>query len=54
MTEARTAYAALSDQAAEDEKHMTDTQLAMSAFAHCGSFIMVATENKKEADKKKA
>jgi hypothetical protein len=26
----------------------------MSAFAHCGSFIIVATENKKEADKKKA
>lgn len=47
MTEARTAYAALSDQAAEDEKKMTDLQLALSCFTHCGTFIMIATDAKK-------
>ena len=54
IMETRTAYAALSEQAADDEKHMSDTQLAMSALAHCSSFIVVATENNKEASKKKA
>lgn len=43
----RAAYAALSEQAAKDEKKMTDVQLALSAFTHCGSCIIVATENKK-------
>jgi len=43
----RKAYAALSAQSAKDEQAMTDVQLALSAFTHCGSFIVVATENKK-------
>jgi len=47
MEEARAAYAALSDQAADDEKHMTDLQLSLSCFTHCGTLIMVATDNKK-------
>jgi hypothetical protein len=49
MTELRTAYAALSEQSAKDEKKMTDLQLALSAFIHCGSCIIVATDNKKKA-----
>jgi hypothetical protein len=52
MTKTRQAYAALSAQSAEDEKAMTDQHLVMSAFAHCGSFIIVVTEDKKETDKK--
>jgi hypothetical protein len=53
MKQTRAAYAALSEQSAKDQKAMTDVQLALSAFTHCGSFIIVATENKKEAGKKK-
>src|SRR4051812_38745402 len=44
MGNARKAYAALSAQSAKDEKAMTNVQLSLSAFTHCGSFIMVATE----------
>ncbi|MEH2489409.1 hypothetical protein [Bradyrhizobium sp. AZCC 2230] len=49
MVELRAAYAALSAQSAKDEKAMTNVQLAMSAFTHCGSCIIVATENKKRS-----
>ena len=48
MQNTRKAYAALSAQSAKDEQAMTDVQLALSAFTHCGSFIVVATENKKQ------
>jgi hypothetical protein len=52
LQQTRDAYAALSKQAAEDAKVYTDVQLALMAFTHCSSFIIVATENKKEANKK--
>lgn len=48
MKNTRKAYAALSAQSAKDEQAMTDVQLALSAFTHSGSFIVVATENKKQ------
>jgi hypothetical protein len=54
LQQTRDAYAALSSQAAEDVKTYTEVQLALMAFTHCSSFIMVATENKKEASKKKS
>jgi len=50
MKNMRKAYAALSAQSAKDEQAMTDVQLALSAFTHCGSFIVVATENKKQGN----
>ena len=53
LQQTRDAYSALSAQAAEDAKTYTEVQLALMAFTHCSSFIVVATENKKEADKKK-
>jgi len=48
MKNTRKAYAALSAQSAKDEQAMTDVQLALSAFTHCGSFIVVATESKRQ------
>jgi hypothetical protein len=45
-------YAAVSKEQAEAAKTMTDPQMAMSALMHCGSYIVVAAENKKDADKK--
>ena len=53
LQQTRDAYAALSKQAAEDVKTYTDVQLALMAFTHCSSFIVVATENKKAANNKK-
>jgi hypothetical protein len=45
--------AAVSKEQAEAAKTMTDPQMAMTALMHPGSYIVVATENKKEADKNK-
>jgi hypothetical protein len=53
LQQTRDAYAALSDQAAKDTQVYTEVQLALMSFTHCSSFISVATENKKEAEKKK-
>jgi hypothetical protein len=53
MDVVRAAYcAAVSKEQAEAAETMTDTQMAMSAFMHPGSHIVVASENKKDADKK--
>ncbi len=43
--------AAVSKEQAEAAKTMTDPQMVMSALLHPGSYIVVATENKKDADK---
>lgn len=45
----RAVYAAVSDQAAKDEKKMSDIQLALSAFSYCGSCIIVSTVGVKKA-----
>lgn len=45
-------YATVSKEQAEAAKKMTDMQMAMSALTLCGSYIVVATENKKDADKR--
>jgi hypothetical protein len=45
-------YAALSKEQADAAKTMTDPQIAMSALIPCGSYIVVAAENKKDAEKK--
>jgi hypothetical protein len=34
-------------------RDMNDTRMVMRALYHCGSMIVIATESKKEADKKK-
>jgi hypothetical protein len=53
MDVVRAAYcAAVSKEQAETAKTMTDPQMAMSALMHPGSYIVVATENKKDANKK--
>lgn len=45
-------YAAVSKEQAEAATTMTDPQMAMSALMYCGSYIVVAAENKRDADKK--
>jgi len=52
LQQTRDAYSALSEQAAEDAQVYTDVQLALMAFTHCSSFIVVAVENKREANMK--
>lgn len=48
MQAVRDAYcAAVSKEQCVAAKTMTDTQLAMTAFTCCGSYIVVATESKK-------
>jgi len=51
----RNAYLAVTDNEAQKKsiRDMDGTQMVISALCHCGSLIVIATENKKEADKKK-
>lgn len=53
MTDLRKAYlAAVSPEQRKGIEEMTDTQMVMSAFNYCGSYLVVATENKKPAGTK--
>lgn len=51
----RTAYLAVTvnERQKQGIREMNDTQMVTSALCDCGSLIVIATENKIEADKKK-
>jgi hypothetical protein len=51
----RDAYLACTDSEVQKQsiRDMNDTQMVTSALYHCGSIIVIATESKKEAEKKK-
>jgi hypothetical protein len=54
MTDLRKAFlACASPEQRKGIEEMTDTQMVMSAFNYCGSYLVVAAENKKAADAKK-
>jgi hypothetical protein len=51
----RNAYLTVTDSEVQKKsiQEMDDTQMVTSALCHCGSLIVIATENKIEADKKR-
>ena len=51
----RNAYLSVTDSEVQKEsiRDVNDTQMVTSALCHCGSLIVIATENKIEVDKKK-
>ena len=51
----RDAYLAVTDSEVQKKsiRDMNPTQMVTNALCHCGSLIVIATENKIEADKKK-
>ena len=54
MDAVRTAYIALNETERQKQsiREMTDTQMVTSALHHCGSLIVIATDNKIAEDKK--
>lgn len=54
MTDLRKAFlASVSPERRKGIEEMNDTQTVMSAFSHCGSYLVVAAQNKRAAGAKK-